>query len=467
MDILIGIWRDLVHAARSLAKARAFTAVCVVSLGIGMAPVIAVPYWMRIFTTPPPGVNTEGLVEVVTTSVGPHRADDEWSYPDFVDLRDANTGMAMSGWAMGQSDVALHPSGDARSPAPTMFVSSNYFTAIGVALSRGQGFVETSDPVVILGYDFWQYRLNADPDIIGQTLSLDGLPHVVTGITPEHFEGLLGFEGASLFLPLERHPRLLAGPDARFDRTTPWVRIHGRLSPGVSVAQASAAVAAITAQLAQEHPSTNEHTAGVAEPYHPLGVLEGADFPIIFTVWQTMAAMVLLVVCLNISGMVQVRSAIRERELSIRQAIAASRGRLMQHLLAEVVVLAVVGGTLAAIVLFNMPPLASWWVGEPFPAQLEEALSVDLSMIAICAGLCLATSLLCGWLPAARFSRPVIMTVLKDDAGGGGVRAGRAHRLTSALQVAIAVPLLIWTRWASRSCADAVSRSMTAPAPRW
>jgi predicted permease len=441
--MLMSIWRDLVHAGRSLAKARAFTAVCVVSLGIGMAPVIAVPYWMRIFTTPPPVVNTEGLVEVVTTSVGPHRADDEWSYPDFVDLRDANTGMAMIGWAVGQNDVALQPSGDARSPAVVMFVSSNYFRAIGAALSRGPGFLDTTDPVVILGYDFWQYRLNAEPDIVGRTLTLDGILHVVTGIAPERFKGHMGFQGADLFVPLERHPRLLADTNARFDRNTPWVHIHGRLSPGVSVAQASTAVASITAQLAKEYPATNEYTAGVVGAYHPLGTLEGAEFPIIFTVWQTMAAMVLLVVCLNISGMVQVRSAIRERELSIRQAIGASRARLFQHLLAEAVVLAALGATLVSLVLFNLPPVIAWLLGEPIPVEWQDALSFDLTMLAVSVGTCLAASLVFGWLPATRFSRPMIITVLKDDAGGGGLRAGRVHRLTTALQVAIAVPLLV------------------------
>src|SRR5919107_5048277 len=98
-----GIWRDLVYASRSLAKARAFTLVCVVSLGIGMVPVIAVPYLSRVTRTPPPGVKTEGLVEVVTTPRGPRSATDAWSYPDFVDLRAAATGMSISGWVGGPS----------------------------------------------------------------------------------------------------------------------------------------------------------------------------------------------------------------------------------------------------------------------------------------------------------------------------------------------------------------------------
>ena len=440
--MFMNLWRDFVHAGRSLTKARAFTLVCVVSLGIGMAPVIAIPYGFRIFTTPPVGMNTDTLVELVTTRSGPRRADDNWSWPDFVDLRDADTGMSLIGWATGRTEVVIPASREATTIRP-MFVSSNYFATIGVALARGPGFQETTDPAVILGYDFWQNRLSADPAIVGNTLILDGVPHDVVGIAPAGFGGHLGAQDAELFVPLERHPRLLADDDLRFDRSQDWVRIHGRLFPAVGVAQASAAVSAITAQLARQYPATNEFKAGVVEPYDPLGSEDGEDFTFVRTIWQTLATLPLLVVCLNISGMVQVRSAIRERELSIRQAIGASRGRLVQHLLAEAVVLAALGGTLASLVLFNLPPLMSWWVGEPIPTVWQEALRVDLSMIAICVGLCLATSLVFGWLPAARFSRPVIVTVLKDEAGGGGVRAGRVHRVTAALQAAIAVPLLV------------------------
>ena len=154
--------------------------------------------------------------------------------------------------------------------------------------------------------------------------------------------------------------------------------------------------------------------------------------------------MVLLVVSLNISGMMQVRGAMRERELSIRQAIGASRARLAQYLLSEAIVLACAGGALASLVLFNVPSLLSWLTGNVIPAQLQEALRVNLPMVAIIFGICLLTSLVFGWLPAMRFSRPVIISSLKDDAGsGGGMRVGRVHRWTAALQVAIAVPLLV------------------------
>src|SRR5688572_8592200 len=109
--MLPGFFRDLAHAARSLAKARAFTSVCVVSLGIGMAPVIAIPYVSRVTRMMPPGVNTDDLVQLVTTSVGPHLQTEGWSYPDYVDLRDTNTGITLIGWTGAQSEITFEGTG--------------------------------------------------------------------------------------------------------------------------------------------------------------------------------------------------------------------------------------------------------------------------------------------------------------------------------------------------------------------
>jgi predicted permease len=443
-----GIWRDLAHAGRSLAKARAFTFVCVLSLGIGMALVIAIPYWARVLRMPPAGVKTEGLVEVVTTPRGTREGGNGWSYPDFEALRDSNPGIAMIGWKGGTSKIAIETPTDLRTESlETMFVSANYFRTIGVALARGAGFDQTADdplaaePVVILGYDYWQNDMAADPDIIGRTLTLDDIPHVVVGVAPQHFSGHLGFQERRLFLPLGRYAPLRTDTKVRADRSNEWLSIHGRLLTGVSIAQASAAVATVTARLATEYPSTNEFKAGVVVPYDPLGYLN--EFRIVQTVAFTLTGAVLVVVCLNISGMMLVRSAMRERELSIRHAIGASRGRLAQYLLSEAIVLAGLGAVLGCVVILNAPPVVSWWSGRPLAFEIQEALRLDPSIIAFCGALCLATSLVFGLLPAARFSRPVIISSLKDDAGVGGFKAGRVHRWAAALQVAIAVPLIV------------------------
>jgi predicted permease len=429
-----------------------------VSLGIGMAPVIAIPYVSRLATLTPPGVNTEELVQLVTTPVGPHQQTELWSYPDYLDLRAANTGITLIGWIGAPSEITFPATGGSKVRASTMFVPADYFKTLGVALARGAGFDPSADdplrsePVVILNDQFWQNRLSADPEIVGKTLTMDGIPHLVVGVAPAQFGGHIWpapFAGWDLFVPLERHPRLLARTAAdaeanfRADRSQEWLIIHGRLSPGGSVQQASAAVAAVTAQLARAYPATNEFKTGIAGAYDPLGILLRPQLRRIQAVGLTLTGMVLLVVSLNISGMMQVRGAMRERELSIRQAIGASRVRLAQYLLAESIVLACAGSALASVVIFNIPSLLPWLTDAPIPQRILEALRVDVGMVAICLGLCLFTSLVFGWLPAMRFSRPVILSSLKDDAGGGGMRVGRVHRVTAALQVAIAVPLLV------------------------
>jgi hypothetical protein len=182
-----GIWSDLVYAARPLAKARAFTFVCIVSLGIGMAPVIAVPYAARIPRMPPPGVNTEGLVEVITTTVGSRRAANSWSYADFMDLRNSDNCAHRVSHA--PNEITLP--GGRKTVLWPMYVSADYFKTIGVPMARGAGFEAQTGPAVILGYRMWQNDLGSDPEIIGKTLKLDGVPYVVAGIAPEPFRGHL------------------------------------------------------------------------------------------------------------------------------------------------------------------------------------------------------------------------------------------------------------------------------------
>jgi predicted permease len=441
LSMLKGIWSDLIYAARSLSKARAFTVVCVVSLGIGMVPIIAVPYASRIPSMPPAGVNTDGLVEIITTTNQSRPAANSWSYPDFLDLHKAKTGMTIFGWTSAPNEVTL-PGGQKTALYP-LYVSSDYFKTLGVTLARGSGFEGQPAASVIVGYRFWQTNLSSDPQIIGKTLKLDNVPYVVVGIAPEQFEGHLGGQFKEIFVPLERYPDLLTDSNARFDRSKEWVAIHGRLSQGVTVAQASAAVAGVTAQLAKEYPSTNELKTGAVEPYDSIGVLDRSQILRLEAVATTLTGLVLLVVCLNLSGMMQVRSAMRERELSIRQAIGASRLRLARLVLAETVLLAAAGATIASLVLFRAPAILSRLSGQSIPPQVLDALKLDWSMVAICLGICLVTSVFFGFLPALRFSRPVIISSLKDDAGAGGIRVGRVHRFAAALQVAIAVPMLV------------------------
>ena len=157
------------------------------------------------------------------------------------------------------------------------------------------------------------------------------------------------------------------------------------------------------------------------------------------SVLLSLAGAVLVIVCLNISGMMLVRGANRERELSIRAALGADRRRLIQHLFFEAVLLAFAGGALSAFVLFGIPAMAGWWMGAPVPQEID----LDAVGIAISSGLCLLVSVLFGLLPAVRFSRPNLIPALKEDAGGGGRQTIRVHRVAAMVQIGIAIPFLV------------------------
>lgn len=463
LEAIQAVGKDLRHAARSLARARAFTLVCVISLGVGMGSFVALVTFIRAMTSPARGIDTRGLVELLVTPHGPLRAKagtaaiEEWSYPDLQDLRQAGTGMAIAGWTMGFSetgtplpDTFYREAGKDPARALTLFVSANYFSMFGVSLARGPGFDPASDdrpsaaPRVVVSHGYWRNRLGSDPDIVGKTLTLDRIPHEVVGIAPAEFSGhfnALDDDSPSsvLFVPLERHPRLRADADLRFDRALAWVHLHGRLAPGADIAQANAMVAATMAGLSRQYPATNEFKGASVEPYYSQGAANRRAMRRVFGMILGLAGMVLLIVCVNISGMMLVRGAARERELSIREAVGASRRRLIQYLFFEAVWLAVIGGGLSVMVLFGLPAGIARWLGERVPPEFD----LDVAAVAISAGLCLVVSLVLGLLPALRLSRPNLIPALKDEVAGGGWRVSRIHRAAAAIQVAIAVPFLV------------------------
>ena len=183
---------DFRHAVRTLLRARAFTAVCVVSLGLGMGVVIAILLLLRMVFGIPPGVDPKGLAEVVIRPSGQLRAQagagiiDTWSYPDYLDVGGAARGMVLTGWSRG--DGLYQPSAqDPAIPLSTMYVSSNYFATLGVTLARGRGFTPADDathaePEAVIGYRAWQARFAADPDIVGRAITINQTSYVVIGV---------------------------------------------------------------------------------------------------------------------------------------------------------------------------------------------------------------------------------------------------------------------------------------------
>ena len=445
---------DVIHSARALIKARAFTAVCVASLGLGMSVIIGIMLLSRLLTGTPPGVDEDGLIELVIRPQGALKAQagtaiiDSWSYPDYLDVRDGASGMTITGWTSGSAQVRL-PNQATTSQASAMYVSSNYFSTVNVALPRGPGFTAADDASVapseaVIGHRVWQVRFNGDPDIVGRTVTINSTDFVIVGVAPEGFRGHVsgiddGFYG--LWLPLSRHPALGGDQNLRLKRDAQLVRILARVSPGTTVAQADAIVRSAMIALAARYPSSNQDKIGGAEPYFPPGAQMRSEVLVARMILFGLGGMVLLVIGLNISGMMLVRSAMRERELAIRMAMGAGRVRLMRYHFTEALVMAVFGGALASALLFGVPIVAAWWF-EFYGPELD-LVKPDFRIVLQCIALCFVTSLVLGWLPALRFSRPAILAALKNDASGSSRRVGRLQRLTAALQAGIAVPFLV------------------------
>ena len=187
-------------------KDRAFTLVCVVSLGIGMGAFVALVTFTRVITAPARGIDSHGLTELLVLPLGPLRAKagewalEQWSYPDYQALRDSNAGMALTGWTRDSSEFGTPtPDDDAPLRVATLYVSANYFRTFGVPLAHGPGFdpaiddAPSAEPRVVLSHDFWRSRVASDPDIVGKSVRIDGVPHTVVGITPHDFRGHFHF----------------------------------------------------------------------------------------------------------------------------------------------------------------------------------------------------------------------------------------------------------------------------------
>ena len=447
--------RDIRHAARSLFKDRGFTLVCVISLGIGIGGLVALTTFTRMLYSPARAIQPDRVVELLVLPKGPLLAKagewalEPWSYPDYQVLREADIGMEVTGWTLDASEIGERTPDDA-APArvASLYVSSNYFSTFGVPLALGSGFnpaiddTSSAEPRVVVSHDFWQSRMGGDPAIVGKPLIVDGTAHTVAGVTPPDFRGHFHFfqaPGSLVFLPLERHPRLRENPGLRNDRTRDWVRVYGRLDSGVDISQADAMVSAVAADLAQRHPESNEFKGATVEPYSSMGAAGLPESRRVAGIILGLAATVLVIVCLNISGMMLVRGANRERELSIRAALGANRRSLILHLFFEAILLAFAGGALSVFVLFGIPAVGAWYMGVPVPPEID----LDATGIAIATGLCLLVSVLFGLLPAVRFSRPNLIGAIKENTGGGARQTIRVHRVAAMVQIGIAIPFLV------------------------
>jgi predicted permease len=392
-----------------------------------------------------------------------------FSYQDFLDFRRNAEGdvrevpemaKAFSGvMAFMETPVHLSRSGEATERTFVHMVSGNYFTVLGTQPMLGRLFLPNegrtvgADAIIVLTHETWRSRFASDPHIIGQVVKLNGLPFTVVGVTPSGFVGAEWGTALSGFVPATMLPQMT--PDrGQFisDRGDTAFFIMGRLQPGVSLTQARAAAALVMARLLKDYAGMHPLRSGAVVLRESMSRPSPfiANFtPLVVSALTCMALLVLGITVANVANLLYTRAADRERELAIRGALGATRGRLLHQLLAESTLLALAAGVIGAIAAISLSPILYKLItpGEMAPPS-ETGTDWRLFVFTFLASL--ITGILAGLLPALKAIRLDVLPLLKNALPNAGGR----HRLRSLLvigQVAFSCVVLICAGLALRS----------------
>lgn len=458
------LFQDFRFGLRMLRRSPVFAAVAVFSLALGI------------------GANTAifSLINAVILRSLPVISEPDrlvWfraplSYPNFEEYRDKNdvfSGMLASG---GGTEFSLGGDGE-----PTLvkgeLVTAGYFSTLGVNPDLGRTFLPEEDytpgahSVVVVSHSLWQNRFSSDPAVVGKTIRLNGLSFTVVGVAPKNFIGTEVGINRDLWVPIMMYPRLnpstsagpnAAPPDRLSNRNTYWLNVVARLKPGVSREQAEAAMTTLADNVAKSHNESQLDerlrsvrlvpVAGGLDPRDREDALPMAGLLLL------VVGLVLLIACANVAGLLLSRATVRQKEVAIRQALGASRARLVQQLLTESVLLSLFGGGVGLLVgLWTTDVIKALSSATPL-ASVD--MSLDYRVLGFTLLVSLATGVIFGLAPALQASRPDLVPALKND--GTMIGTYRRSRLRSAFviaQITLSVVLLIGSGLFIRSLQNA------------
>jgi putative ABC transport system permease protein len=452
---MTGFFQDVRYALRQLRKSPAFTTVAVLTLGLGIGLNSAIFTLFDALTLRPlPISDPDAVVNVyqrIQDEAGSYRS---FSYPEYVALRQSNavfSGLIAYSWIPAEMVTPTRSTVDGAEEAHGLLVTANYFPLLGGEAALGRTFLTEEDevhgaqPVMVLSHGFWEEHFSSDRSIVGKSVKLNGTLMTVVGVASAGFFGTEP-QTPDFWVPMMMQAQLMPRDERLSDRRSFWLDVVARLKPGVSRKQAQAGMDALINRIAPDYLGTNQKASIdlVAGSLLARPDVRGEVDSIAFLVMASVA-MILLIACANVANLSLARSAVRQKEIGVRISLGASRGRVVQQLLTESLLVALLSGV-AGLLLARWLPGAIITLLRP---QHEQPISVplvlDIPVLGYTLLLSVGTAIVFGLIPALRASRTNPNSASKGEIttlGQGGGRL-RIHSVLVGTEISVCLVLLL------------------------